>query len=57
MSSKLNSKVAIVTGASSGIDEATALALSTEGAKVALVARRADRLSNLVKRIVWLIFN
>lgn len=51
MSSKLEGKVAIVTGASSGIGEATALALSTEGAKVALVARRADRLEKLVKRI------
>ncbi len=51
MSSKLDGKVAIVTGASSGIGEATALALAAEGAKVALVARRAERLSNLVQRI------
>jgi NADP-dependent 3-hydroxy acid dehydrogenase YdfG len=43
-------KVVLVTGASSGIGEATALALSEAGAKVAVGARRADRLSDLVKR-------
>lgn len=39
-------KVAIVTGASSGIGEATAIALAAEGAKVAIAARRAERLQN-----------
>lgn len=51
MASKLDGKVALVTGASSGIGEATAIALAMEGAKVAVSARRSDRLESLVKRI------
>lgn len=42
---------AVVTGASSGIGEATALKLAREGLKVILVARRADRLQALVEQI------
>ena len=48
---RLAGKVALVTGASSGIGEATALALAWEGATVAVVARRAERLQTLVRRI------
>lgn len=48
---KLASKVAIVTGASSGIGEATAIALAKEGAKVVLAARRAERLQALSEKI------
>ena len=47
----LDDKVAIVTGASSGIGEATALLLAEHGAKVALAARRKDRLGNVKKKI------
>jgi NAD(P)-dependent dehydrogenase (short-subunit alcohol dehydrogenase family) len=51
MAGKLDNKVAIITGASSGIGEATAIALAAEGAKVVIAARRGDRLEALAKRI------
>lgn len=47
----IKDKVAIVTGASSGIGKATALALSKAGAKVAIGARRTDRLEALKNQI------
>jgi NADP-dependent 3-hydroxy acid dehydrogenase YdfG len=51
LTKQLEGTVAMVTGASSGIGEATALALAAEGAAVSVVARRRDRLEDLVKRI------
>ncbi len=48
---QLKDTVALITGASSGIGEATALELSRLGAAVALVARRGDRLREVAGRI------
>jgi NADP-dependent 3-hydroxy acid dehydrogenase YdfG len=47
----LQDKVALVTGASSGIGEATAEALAQAGASVVLAARRTDRLADLAARL------
>jgi NADP-dependent 3-hydroxy acid dehydrogenase YdfG len=47
----LSNQVVAVTGASSGIGEATALACAEAGAAVALAARRSDRIDALAKRI------
>jgi NADP-dependent 3-hydroxy acid dehydrogenase YdfG len=47
----LSGQVVAVTGASSGIGEATALACARAGAAVALAARRADRIQALAERI------
>src|SRR5580704_11684050 len=52
MNVDLSSQVVAVTGASSGIGEATALACARAGAAVALGARRADRIEQLARQII-----
>jgi NADP-dependent 3-hydroxy acid dehydrogenase YdfG len=49
MTQGIKNKIVVVTGASSGLGEATARLLSAQGATVVLGARRADRLQSLAK--------
>lgn len=51
MSQSLAGRKALVTGASSGFGEATALTLARAGAEVTVTARRKDRLADLCRRI------
>ena len=48
----IEGKSIVITGASSGIGEATALLLATRGAKLVLAARGSDRLKSLADRII-----
>ena len=51
MSNNTEAKVVVITGASSGLGEATARLLCAQGASVVLGARRADRLQSLAKEL------
>lgn len=51
MENNIKGKVVVITGASSGIGEATAVVLAAQGAKVVLGARRGERLVSLAERI------
>ena len=51
MSENVEEKVVVITGASSGLGEATARLLSEQGAIVVLGARRTDRLKSLADEI------
>lgn len=51
MKNLIENKVIVITGASSGLGEATAKFLATQGASVVLGARRADRLAAIVNEI------
>jgi NADP-dependent 3-hydroxy acid dehydrogenase YdfG len=51
MSNNIEGKVVVITGASSGLGEATAGLLSAQGASVVLGARRVDRLQSLADEL------
>jgi NADP-dependent 3-hydroxy acid dehydrogenase YdfG len=51
MSTNIEGKIVVITGASSGLEEATARLLSAQGASVVLGARRTDRLQSLAKEL------
>ncbi|WP_339081936.1 SDR family oxidoreductase [Pseudomonas sp. TMP9] len=52
MSTNISGKVVVITGASSGLGEATARHLSALGARVVLAARRKDKLDSLVAELI-----
>ena len=52
MSNNIEGKVVVITGASSGLGEATARHLSAQGASVVLGARRVDRIQSLAVELI-----
>nr|WP_328803030.1 SDR family NAD(P)-dependent oxidoreductase [Rouxiella aceris] len=51
MHNNMTGKVIVITGASSGVGEATARLLASQGAKIVLAACRADRINALAKEL------
>ena len=51
MSAEAEPRVAVITGGSSGIGEATARALAADGHRIALLARRVDRIESLAEEL------
>src|SRR5712672_3366775 len=51
MSDRLKGKIGIITGAGSGIGRACAIAMAREGARIALIGRRKDRIEEVAKGI------
>ncbi len=51
MSNNIENKVVLITGASSGIGQATAELLAKKGAKIVLAARRENRLQELLIKL------
>jgi len=51
MNTEINGKIIVITGASSGLGEATARRLSEQGATVVLAARRSDRITALAEEL------
>ncbi len=51
MNSNIDGKIVVITGASSGLGEATARGLSAQGARVVLGARRQDRIQSLAQEL------
>ena len=54
MARDLTNKVILITGASSGIGQATAIACAQAGMRVSLIARRADKLQQVALKIAAL---
>ena len=53
MTQRIKDKVVVITGASSGLGEATSRQLARHGARLVLGARRLERLQALASELPW----